>query len=81
MIANSVALHFKDSEQKDAWDFLSLWSNWNDFFFILAACTMTTGCSLLRQMVLPASSANVRNYNNPAGMKRGDRAKYSGESK
>lgn len=42
---------------------------------------MTTRCSLHRQMVLPESSANVRNYNNPAGMKRGDRAEYSGESK
>lgn len=40
---------------------------------------MTTGCSLHGQMVLPASSANVRNYNNPAGMKRGDGAEYSGE--
>lgn len=50
-------------------------------FFFLAACTMTTECSRHRQMVLPASSANVRNYNNPAGMKRGDRAEYSGDSK
>lgn len=33
MTPNSEALHFKGSEQKDAWDFLSLWSNWDDIFY------------------------------------------------
>lgn len=68
-------------EQKDAWEFLALWSNWGDFFFF-------GGLYDDRRVLAPqmdgftcSASANVRNYNNPTGVKGGDGAECSGESR